>query len=244
MYRRHNTLNHSNRPPVLCQICGQEFRSQGELKNHTNVRHEDPQFKCTLCDRMFHKRVTLSHHMKVHADERKHVCSYCPKAFFVKKQLQEHLNTHLGLRPFPCPHCPDTFAGNGDLFFKKICYLLQFDVSSISLMEDWLAQNLHSLSEENRASTDGCSGVSSPCPHSGQEGVSFRPILNKCLKSQNLPDSCPPPFLLLQLMSSKRSPYCKAIDLASAHKVFHCFLFNSVFWTVCGVYCPMTLMWP
>ncbi|CAG0900064.1 unnamed protein product [Cyprideis torosa] len=39
-------------------------------------------------------------------------------------------------------------------FFKKLGYLLQFDGSPISSMDDWMTQNLHSLSEEDRATTD------------------------------------------------------------------------------------------
>ncbi|CAG0883569.1 unnamed protein product [Cyprideis torosa] len=39
-------------------------------------------------------------------------------------------------------------------FFKKLGYLLQFDGSPISLMDDWMTQHLHSLSEERRATTD------------------------------------------------------------------------------------------
>ncbi|CAG0903473.1 unnamed protein product, partial [Cyprideis torosa] len=112
-WRQHKMVFHSNRPLLLCTICGDEFRTQRALRSHTMRRHEEPKLSCPQCGKRYHAEKNLRQHMDVHSDTRRFPCPDCPKAFFNQKYLKAHMNTHSGLRPYACPYCPDTFAGSG-----------------------------------------------------------------------------------------------------------------------------------
>lgn len=101
----------------LCTACGKAFRTNGELKLHTKVKHSDERnYKCKYCDRRFKTSShSLQHEKSTHLDERAHKCSFCPKAFTTKRILVSHVRIHTGEKPYVCNICSRAFTQNGAL---------------------------------------------------------------------------------------------------------------------------------
>ena len=86
--------SHSNAKPYICTICNRDFSHRHNLKKHM-VSHSDKSVQCSLCGRNFRETFYLQMHMKVHSDESCQKCEICGE-LVSKSDLSEHVNSHIG----------------------------------------------------------------------------------------------------------------------------------------------------
>ena len=81
---------HKNFRKFVCELCGNAFNSEHNLKEHTTYVHMDERnFKCEKCDKSFKARNALIRHEQVHNESRLFLCP-CGKSY----KRQSHLNRH------------------------------------------------------------------------------------------------------------------------------------------------------
>jgi len=95
--------------PVNCDLCQHPFRSEQEMLDHKNAKHNP----CPTCDKKFVKAAYLKQHMKdVHEkEERKskdvgHPCPVCPYKASDDGDLMKHKAIHVEQK---CSECEETF---------------------------------------------------------------------------------------------------------------------------------------
>ena len=95
---------------VVCDICGQYFKSEHRLKEH-KVTHLPKTIKCIFenCDCMFVSEGKLKAHIRVIHTQKKNTilhCEVCSKVFTRTSNLNAHIRkVHQGERPFKCDKC-------------------------------------------------------------------------------------------------------------------------------------------
>ncbi|GAB0088979.1 uncharacterized protein DMENIID0001_034480 [Sergentomyia squamirostris] len=100
-----------DREPIVCNSCGQMFRSQAQLKIHTDSKCGTVKmYPCDECNSRFMTSSTLKAHKLIHLGEKKHLCNYCGNSFLSKGQLKVHERSHTGEKPFKCDECGKAFA--------------------------------------------------------------------------------------------------------------------------------------
>ena len=97
----------------LCHLCGKEYTTVQNFKEHM-IRHTKIfPFQCPSCDKGFIKSVRLKRHYSIvhekSSKEKKYLCPHCGKRFLSKVVLQSHLTVHTGERPFKCEYCDAKF---------------------------------------------------------------------------------------------------------------------------------------
>ena len=96
---RHKALAHTEEkttPTVTCEVCQKVFRSQANLKKHSNIHQETrTTFHCPIemCPRWFFFKKNLSQHLKSFHEGKKFFCSHedCSAKFFSKQRLLLHI---------------------------------------------------------------------------------------------------------------------------------------------------------
>lgn len=95
---------------ILCEICGQSFRSNHLLKDHIAKIHENKPFKCPKCDMIIEKPNHLRTHMQ-HYHDKRYKCLICTEEFETHYRRSHHMMTvHKNRETVTCPHCPRTFV--------------------------------------------------------------------------------------------------------------------------------------
>jgi hypothetical protein len=129
---------HKDARPFVCaevmpdgSVCGQGFKTNGDLKKHAGVHvvtydlpcsvceklHKTPrlraahersvhgshQFKCTVCEQQFRVKVVRDQHQLVHSDEKTYACTLCDGVFRQLSVLQNHVvYRHSHSRQYEC----------------------------------------------------------------------------------------------------------------------------------------------
>ena len=103
---------------IPCDLCGQQFHSNFDLKKHNLSKHvskEQRPFKCEVCGQGFVARHLLKYHSKVHMsvrpdliNQKRRVCEVCGTSVF-EKQYKLHLKTQHGDGHIQCEKCDATF---------------------------------------------------------------------------------------------------------------------------------------
>ena len=96
-----------------CQICSQNFFSQGLHNLHVKRVHENTeQINCHICNKLFVRPSTLKKHVRiVHEMLKPFQCPHCPKSFGLKWTQAQHTATvHLKIEPFQCSICLQRFS--------------------------------------------------------------------------------------------------------------------------------------
>jgi hypothetical protein len=104
--------------PVVCEICGESYKSDFYLYNHMRNFHK--KFECKKCfQKLTGRNALLRHERHVHATDQDHVCEQCGKGFKLRNYLVNHMKSaHTKELPaFRCSFC-------GKAFHKKEKLLL------------------------------------------------------------------------------------------------------------------------
>lgn len=124
-YRSHMRLIHPDKPWMpqrqrdtpdevnLCELCGSEFSTRGQLKSHM-VRHINQRpYKCTICEKDFLQKVHLKDHMNTHSGEKPYKCVYdgCTREFaHASGRVAHHKIVHEILKKYKCEFCPREYS--------------------------------------------------------------------------------------------------------------------------------------
>ncbi|XP_058178042.1 transcription factor grauzone-like [Anopheles ziemanni] len=92
--REHMRETHSSDKIVICEICGKQFRSKKNLKQHMEAYH--------IC------------HV-----ECRYCCSICQKQFKHGKSYKEHMAAHTGITLYECDVCGHGFNSNANMYAHR-----------------------------------------------------------------------------------------------------------------------------
>ncbi|XP_055590191.1 uncharacterized protein LOC129742326 [Uranotaenia lowii] len=100
----------------VCDLCGKDFSTKGNLKSHRNLHDSaQRQFKCEHCEKDFTKKSNLNVHiLRAHTVESMFPCAVCNKSFKYSSNLKIHMRVHTKERPYSCEHCSKTFIHLSD----------------------------------------------------------------------------------------------------------------------------------
>ena len=103
-----------------CRPCKIEFKTKGELINHTVTEGCGNLFKCTVCDALLSCKKTLNFHVKGHTEPPRantFECPQCKLSFYSNNRLLFHMQLHKTKEcPFvKCKLCDKTFTRNFQL---------------------------------------------------------------------------------------------------------------------------------
>lgn len=102
--------NFAFKTAAICDICGFNTRSLGDLRKHIR-KHRKSKQKCDICYKEFRD---LTRHMSSFHDN-DHSCQICGSSFKTFHHLRNHLKTHE--QPTECPIC-HKFLANMDRHLK------------------------------------------------------------------------------------------------------------------------------
>lgn len=106
------TYNKVERQPnIICEECGQRFRSKCYLIKHMQI-HRQLKYGCKECPKIFSSQLQLQEHVeRLHSPKRIH-CPKCPKRFSTERMLRYHEKLHhvaavcrLCMEQFPSRKC-------------------------------------------------------------------------------------------------------------------------------------------
>lgn len=98
-----------------CNVCGQSFRSHGELSLHRATHSRKSSLRCPYCTKTFVSKATLTIHQRIHTGEKPYACGQCGRCFTQNGSLKIHLRTHSGEKPFKCEQCSASFNNPSNL---------------------------------------------------------------------------------------------------------------------------------
>ena len=127
---------HDNAPGKVCDVCGLQFISDIELKEHYEAQHSEDNIysyfaKCEHCGREYRREESYIQHMSrapykctkcnesfnCEYERKKHirsehgwcVCEFCGKSFKTDS-ISNHIKVMHKEAPVQCPHCPKKFV--------------------------------------------------------------------------------------------------------------------------------------
>ncbi|KAL9700480.1 hypothetical protein quinque_003921 [Culex quinquefasciatus] len=94
----------------VCEICGYQSSSNGQLKDHLVRFHGNDRLKCEYCQKIFKVKQDLQEHVKaVHLGEIVFKCETCGTEYRSKTALRNHQARHSDVYNFPCQQCDKKF---------------------------------------------------------------------------------------------------------------------------------------
>ncbi|KAM4552180.1 uncharacterized protein PAE49_015676 [Odontesthes bonariensis] len=99
----------SGRKPVICDVCGKEFRNRYNMEQHHRVHTGVKPYACQTCGKSFSRSCALLRHKRTHTGEKSYCCKICGKSFTRHDNLMIHVSTHTGERSYSCGICGKHF---------------------------------------------------------------------------------------------------------------------------------------
>lgn len=76
---------------VLCESCGDTFKSRDYLKTHVDIKHNNQTVACSICNAKFAAKHSLKRHIKRVHGTKNFICSTCGKGFAYETHLSKHV---------------------------------------------------------------------------------------------------------------------------------------------------------
>jgi hypothetical protein len=107
---------HARYQPFKCQLCGQTFFEENNIKQHLMNNHggELTDSSCRLCGKQCRDQRSLIKHSWEHSREKNHPCSKCGKTFHNKARLKRHISSHRN-KSVICEVCHEEFPDGRQL---------------------------------------------------------------------------------------------------------------------------------
>uniref|UniRef100_A0A8D8T5W6 Zinc finger protein 26 n=1 Tax=Cacopsylla melanoneura TaxID=428564 RepID=A0A8D8T5W6_9HEMI len=103
--------------PYICQLCGKQYSSRGNMNRHIAVWHEQKnteknkqRVQCEVCGKSYSQPRHLHRHFSITHGDGKLKCPICGKRLSEKKGYDIHMNTHSGVKPWCCEVCGRGFS--------------------------------------------------------------------------------------------------------------------------------------
>uniref|UniRef100_A0A8C5BYY2 C2H2-type domain-containing protein n=1 Tax=Gadus morhua TaxID=8049 RepID=A0A8C5BYY2_GADMO len=78
-------VNHSEKRPYKCPICGEAFYRVSELTGHKKIHFGEDGYACTTCGKACKTLTLLKYHQRKHTGEKPYACKECGKRFGFSK---------------------------------------------------------------------------------------------------------------------------------------------------------------
>ncbi|XP_034114773.2 zinc finger protein 699-like isoform X1 [Drosophila albomicans] len=128
--KKHKRRIHGVADEHICHICGKNFTTGFNLRNHI-VRHAGTRpHKCKLCSAAFSTTAELNNHKRTHDNVRPYPCRYaCGKSFRHCSNRSTHERVHMdgSQRPFQCEYCDKSFVTKGDCRAHQMVHTMSRD---------------------------------------------------------------------------------------------------------------------
>ncbi|XP_049536385.1 uncharacterized protein LOC125951529 [Anopheles darlingi] len=102
--------------PIKCQLCGETFQSEHEIKQHLQEQHMEQMTptSCVICGKRCTNHASLIKHSWDHSRVRRHCCPQCDKTFHHKARLKRHMESHRN-KSVKCQQCGESFPDGRSL---------------------------------------------------------------------------------------------------------------------------------
>lgn len=100
----------SQKPLIICDICGNTYRYKHALETHMRRHRGEKPFACEECGRAFVVLFELKRHFRTHTGQKPYACKFCDRKFSDFGSRIKHERTHTGERPYICATCGKGFA--------------------------------------------------------------------------------------------------------------------------------------
>ncbi|XP_050100115.1 uncharacterized protein LOC126580861 [Anopheles aquasalis] len=102
--------------PIKCQLCGETFQSDHEIKQHLQEQHMEQltPTSCMICGKRCTNQASLIKHSWDHSRVRRHCCPQCDKTFHHKARLKRHMESHRN-KSVKCEQCGESFPDGRSL---------------------------------------------------------------------------------------------------------------------------------
>ncbi|KAH8358768.1 hypothetical protein KR093_002274 [Drosophila rubida] len=128
--KKHRRRVHGVADEHICHICGKNFTTGFNLRNHI-VRHAGTRpHKCKLCSAAFSTTAELNNHKRTHDNVRPYPCRYaCGKSFRHCSNRSTHERVHMdgSQRPYQCEYCDKSFVTKGDCRAHQMVHTMSRD---------------------------------------------------------------------------------------------------------------------
>lgn len=81
---------HTGERDHQCEICGNQYVTEGLLNTHKKRQHGGSKYKCDICTENFDQPKKFLHHRRSHVEPMKINCSICNLGFFNARSLIKH----------------------------------------------------------------------------------------------------------------------------------------------------------
>ena len=163
-FEKHRKIQHTSNSSIICDKCGQEFRTQTYLRNHLKLVHnlydipkEDTIKKCDKCEIEFEKPENFNDHLKQCLVELKNFeCKMCESQWVSHLSLWQHIAVdHKLIRHIcdTCGHVSTTLWGLKkhqklvhEKIYKYVCHLCAKPLNSNEKLNVHMI-NVHGIGE-------------------------------------------------------------------------------------------------
>lgn len=106
----HTNKEHAGLSPILCDICGQHFKTERLLRDHVNQEHEKKPVECSICGETVVSMTRMRTHLQ-RAHNKRYKCFFCSETFENHYKRTRHMILdHKKKEEHKCQHCSLSFV--------------------------------------------------------------------------------------------------------------------------------------